>query len=288
MMMRIVLAIILLLSCTQAHKEDSPCQPTDTRLRAKAIKAKQAFIRTVRTGWGALAALVSTHYFMSRVFLSAWKRSLRGAESRALTEEKREFTKEDSFQRNEGADMSEDRVIQVVYDATCPSCLIAIGILRNISCTLPGPTVALHPWPSADAEAALAKFPKNQQVFGKEVHELILAHLPTGLVFPVNPTCEQEVMQLAEEMEYLAFVKIPDPAVLTLADQQYFQPLREVQVESVSQPWWNQPFAFKSVAQALHDRSFCILDNFLPEPVAQSLYTHVLEAKPKMERGIRD
>eukprot|EP00746_Dinoflagellata_sp_MGD_P021966 gnl/MRDRNA2_/MRDRNA2_151287_c0_seq1.p1 gnl/MRDRNA2_/MRDRNA2_151287_c0~~gnl/MRDRNA2_/MRDRNA2_151287_c0_seq1.p1 ORF type:complete len:911 (-),score=191.01 gnl/MRDRNA2_/MRDRNA2_151287_c0_seq1:16-2748(-) len=173
------------------------------------------------------------------------------------------------------------QIIQVVYDGSSPGVMKNIQLVQYRESTLPmKPTVALHAWPSTEADAILQSFPAKYKIFGARGR--IVARLPTGLVLP---HVEDDVMRLIYEMEYIAFVRDPDPAKTISLDQKYFHPIRQAQADATSDPWWKQEHVLNHVARALHEKSFCIIDNFLPEETIEDLRRGTHASIPEMTRG---
>lgn len=190
------------------------------------------------------------------------------------------------------------RLIRAVYDSTCPRCIQAVELVRYREATLQGPpTIEVLAWPSPEADALLRALPQGGDVISLARGHMV-AQLTTGLVLP---RCEDDVMRLIYEMEYLAFVQAPEPLRTALLAERYVAPLAsarsawlagagagagaeaEARAEVDGADWWAAPRVHRLSARSLRDVGFCILDDFLPEKLAAELLHGAQDARRRRE-----
>jgi len=99
--------------------------------------------------------------------------------------------------------------------------------------------------------------------------------------------CEEDVMRLIYEMEYLAMVRLPGTAQKSRVERLVLAPLNTARCErgSADGKWWRHAHVIKVAAKALKSENFCVLDGFLPVEHCETLARAATQARPSMVRG---
>eukprot|EP00929_Paragymnodinium_shiwhaense_P068009 TRINITY_DN34183_c0_g1_i4.p1 TRINITY_DN34183_c0_g1~~TRINITY_DN34183_c0_g1_i4.p1 ORF type:complete len:424 (-),score=42.86 TRINITY_DN34183_c0_g1_i4:52-1275(-) len=163
------------------------------------------------------------------------------------------------------------RCITVLYDAACTKCSSALETVKLRERTLSRPTIRLHAWPSEEASSLLANVATTLEYMnlGRSFSMVgeIVAILPTGLVLP---GCQNDVMQLVYEMEYMTMIEPPSPSTTMRLERQTYTTLRQLRKQGADGQWWQSCEALHLIAAGLRDDNFCIVDGFCtPVLVAQ-------------------
>jgi len=175
-------------------------------------------------------------------------------------------------------------VISVVLDPSSPVVRQAVALVTHRESSLPGGrTVELFEWPSERAQSIIS-------LAGLQAGDVVgrlIARLPTGLVLR---NVEENPMQLIFEMEYLALVLLPEVCWRQEVDAQYLAPLRTVfrsfgSREARAGRWWRAPAAVSAIGAMLDGIGHAVLDDFLPESVAEELERSILSSRHDLRPG---
>eukprot|EP00928_Gymnodinium_smaydae_P073341 TRINITY_DN56558_c0_g1_i1.p1 TRINITY_DN56558_c0_g1~~TRINITY_DN56558_c0_g1_i1.p1 ORF type:complete len:671 (-),score=159.40 TRINITY_DN56558_c0_g1_i1:38-1987(-) len=174
------------------------------------------------------------------------------------------------------------RTIAVIFDASAAACAAALRVIRLREESLPSgeATVELIPWPSARAEPLLraAADRLREMNLGADyaMRGKMVAVLPSGLVIP---DCHEDVMQLIYEMESMSMVLPPSPETAAVVGR-HAAKLERLRLEGSPGCWWRGDAAVSTAADCLAEASFCILDDFLPERLAEELAAAIWTKRP--------
>lgn len=179
-------------------------------------------------------------------------------------------------------------IIQVIYDSSCQVCLEAMSFIQSYAQSLTEDRVVeFFRWESREAEAVVSGMMAQQRPMSCQSR--LIAYLPSGIVIY---HCEKDVGALMYEIEYLALVKLPSLETTERIEQTVYVAIQEARQAQEQDdrlaPWWQRPHIIDLVGQSLRKENFCVLDDFLPEHVAETLNNSICKARPNMMHGGTD